>query len=689
VPRRITAAWLGAPLAFAVPVAIGIAISIARVISSPWPNLGWAVAVSSDAGSYLLGHAPYGDPAHAYTGQLYTPFFPLVISLIDRVAFWEGWPLLLNILATVAGICLVAWMALPTPPPGATRGGRLLRVGAAAGIGALGWSLLFGLEANLVYQGRADHLAWVLALGGLIAWPRAVRGSGRAALVACALLTLAFWTKQSTAVAVVAALIWSLVALQRGVGSPRMFAALLGGLLVVNGLILLIFELTSDGWQRYIEFQLPSNYARPTSAGHALSEFARHGTLALVATAGLSIAALAGARGRIGEVLGRERADTAYLLAVFLVVGLLGAIYFRRLVGAEDNQFLGVMWALALVAAAAWRCAGASPRGAAAGLAVLAILAVSTALPAHSALSLRRNAWIPKAHVHTVPSDVRAFARRHDTYNAFFSDLGVPDRKVVYQHYQALQDLLWGGRQPGRLVMDLLNRRIEVAYLMPADLDSAGAGRWEEGWFWKLDEVIRHKYVRDPSTPRLIGASGRLEHGWRRRPGPDPAPWLAGCFGPFELAGHEFRISTGGGLWCVPAPGTNQIEMRGTPAALTVLQTSSPVERIGGELGVSLPARSGAWRIVHGGWSIEGAVSSGPDGIRVTTPAGNTLVRADALHATAGRVRLRFGGAGRTHLGTSAGVVEVPSPPPEEAPFELWTQQGSGARFDLSRLVLT
>ena len=53
-----------------------------------------------------------------------------------------------------------------------------------------------------------------------------------------------------------------------------------------------------------------------------------------------------------------------------------------------------------------------------------------------------------------------------------------------------MQDLLWGGRQPGRLVKDLLERRIEIAYRIPAGLDSAGAGRWEEGWFWKLDDVI-------------------------------------------------------------------------------------------------------------------------------------------------------------------------------------------------------
>jgi hypothetical protein len=688
VLRRSRAVWLATPWLIGVPVAVGLAISLARVLESPWPDLGWAVAVSSDAGSFLLGHAPYGNPVHSYTGQLYTPFFPFAISVIDRVVFWEGWPLFLNILATVAGIGLVAWMALPDAGLGESRAARVLRVGGAIGIGALGWSLLFGLEANIVFQGRADHLAWVLALAGLIAWPRAVRGSRRAAIASCALLTLAFWTKQSTLVAVVAAVVWSLAAMRGGGLGKRRLLELLLALVVVNGLIFGLLELTSDGWQRYIEFQLPGNYARPTSPGEALSELVRHGGLALLATAAMWVTVAVTLRGRVTATLGRERAEATAALAVLIPVAIVGAVYFRGLQGAEDNQFLGVLWTLALLTGAAWRCTGATREGQLAASAVVAVLAASTFLPAHSPLSLRRNAWIPKADVATVPADVRAFARSHDVYNAFYSDLGVHDRRRVYQHYQALQDLLWGGRQPGRLLQDILGRRIEYVYEIPVGLDSAG-GRWEQNWFWKLDQVIALKYARAAGTPLLIGASGAPEHAWQRRPGPDPAPWIDRCFGPYVLAGRSFRIAQGGGLWCLPRRGGQTISMRGTPAATTELRTVKPVAGMRGELDVALPQRSGAWRIVHGGWMIDGRVSESPPGIRVVTPAGSVLVPAAGLHATGGAVNLVLGAGGAARLGNEPGSVQVPAPPSGQAPLEFWTQRGSGARFDLRHLVLT
>src|SRR5215210_6176739 len=110
---RAKAAWLAVPLLFAAPVAVGLIVSVVRVVSSPWPDLGWPVAISADAGSFFVGQAPYGDPDQQYTGQFYTPLFPLLVSVLDHVRFWEGWPLLLNIVATIAGIALVAWMALP------------------------------------------------------------------------------------------------------------------------------------------------------------------------------------------------------------------------------------------------------------------------------------------------------------------------------------------------------------------------------------------------------------------------------------------------------------------------------------------------------------------------------------------------------------------------------------------------
>ena len=53
--------------------------------------------------------------------------------------------------------------------------------------------------------------------------------------------------------------------------------------------------------------------------------------------------------------------------------------------------------------------------------------------------------------------------------------------------------------------------------------------------------MIEAGYGPAPGLP-----AGVLE----RRPGPDRALALAGCFGPFRLAGQSWSIRRGGGFWC-------------------------------------------------------------------------------------------------------------------------------------------
>ena len=99
--RIVRSPLIASPLLFGAPVALGIAVSFVRLLGLRYPYLGWATTVNSDADELYLGHTLYQNPAHGYTGQIYTPLFPTIASLFDRLYLWNGWPLILVIGATV------------------------------------------------------------------------------------------------------------------------------------------------------------------------------------------------------------------------------------------------------------------------------------------------------------------------------------------------------------------------------------------------------------------------------------------------------------------------------------------------------------------------------------------------------------------------------------------------------------
>src|SRR5436305_10844468 len=90
---------------------------------------------------------------------------------------------------------------------------------------------------GLLYLGWTDELAWAFAIGGLVAGARAHKSIGAAGLTV-AMLTLAFWSKQTTIAASLAFALWLVVLTARRQRSLRFTVALLGLLLVVNAVIL-------------------------------------------------------------------------------------------------------------------------------------------------------------------------------------------------------------------------------------------------------------------------------------------------------------------------------------------------------------------------------------------------------------------------------------------------------------------
>ena len=142
--RPAQAAWARllhglAPLLIAVPVAIVIATMVARALDVSHPDLGFATTVNSDAEAFYLGETIYQDPADGYTGQLYTPLFPFLVSLLHRIDLWGGWPLLVNYAATFV---LIEPRRLARVRPGGHRGaGASSRWSARSGWGCSrgGW----------------------------------------------------------------------------------------------------------------------------------------------------------------------------------------------------------------------------------------------------------------------------------------------------------------------------------------------------------------------------------------------------------------------------------------------------------------------------------------------------------------------------------------------------------------------
>jgi hypothetical protein len=584
------------PLLFGVPVALGIAISVIRLLGTGYPDLGWATTVNSDGEELYLGHTIYQNPAHGYTGALYTPLYPTLLGLLDHIRLWSGWAPLVTIGASVALIALVARVAY-APTASRALSSRVLAVLAAAGIGCIAYWCVSSVTESLLDIARVDQLAWAFALSGLIA----VAGlgpapPGRRVVLAALLLSAAFWTKQTTIAVTLLAFAWVIGLTLAGALHRRAALLFTAVLLSVNLSLLLALALLTHGWELYFNFEMPLRQIRRSYYNLYVIEGLRSSIVALafVALAWLACALDAAGSWRRHSLRQLSRASSerlrrlllaedptgrrVLLLGLYVVFGFLLALYFRRKPGTETNEFLGVVWALGLLAAAGWRVAQRRASTAArAGICVLLLFALVQigqlrALAAGATVKvppLERAVYWPQ-----VPAQLRAWARHHTLYLEAYPDLNVPRGGPLYTDYYTGLDLLAAGTQPMYLVRALLDRRFDgvAPFLAPHSEPryESAFGKWEENYTWKLNEVIAARYAPSPAAP-----PGVLE----RRPGPERAAWMRHCFAPFPAGGASFRIRRGGGFWCSFSP--NRLWLVRTPAPLSEVLTTRPVHLAG------------------------------------------------------------------------------------------------------------
>jgi hypothetical protein len=705
--RAIVSLIFVSPLLFGVPVVLGIVRSVANMLGTSYPYLGWATTVNADAAELYLGHTIYQNPADGYTGLLYTPLFPGVVSVLDHLYFWGGWSVLLVIGATVALASLAGRIAYAprSPLPALT---RLL---AAAGIGGVAYWCLSSMQLPLLAEGRSDEVAWAFALFGLVAVADFGPAPSRQRVVLAALLlTAALWTKQSTIGIAVLAGAWvcwlaALLALNRS--AARLFLSVLGGL---NLALLAVLNLLTGGWEFYFNFEMPlAQWTDPhywplavsgLEACELMAGFVGVAwlatTVAAVGNCRRSTTASQRRRAAFGGLRKLLAADDptgrrALLFGLYTILGFVLAVYFRRKQGTYTNQFIGIVWTLGLFAAVGWRLAQRHINTAVATGGCLALFFALTQVGPIRATAVSAGVYLPpleRVHVwREVPSELRTWAADHTLYSPQFSEINAIRGGPLYPDYYEISDLLAAGRQPMYLVRALLNRSFEsVEYFPFNNLYTSAHGKCEENYLWKLDYVMDARYMKVPELPPGILV---------RRPGPERAAWMRYCFGPFAVDDASFRIGHGGGFWCSFSPNNLNLELTRTP--LSEVLTTRPV-RAGGTIAIQLSQRASSQvdlvvRERTRRWRVRVAASpAGSRYLTVATYLGGTALGSSRVVATRlsnGRRGLQLSlVATRGRLGaplpTGPGAATVASPA-TSATVALIATQGTEVNLNAMR----
>jgi hypothetical protein len=701
-PRLAQRIAQAAPLVFAVTVLSGIAFTIGRLFGPGHPVVpgGWSDTTQAAAAAVALGHQIYQSPAVGFTDGIFPPFIPLVGGALNAVYLWSGWVILLNIAAGVAMIALAARLAYA--PPSRAWYDRLIALGGALGIGAFAWWLQSTLVVNRLLDARVDQPSWALALLGLACLPAALRGSRWAMVGAIVLMTAGIWTKQTAAVVFVAGVGWGGLACLVGWARWRAWLVFTAVTVVLNAALVGIAELVTDNWFGFYTYTISRREAIVFTWRMAVDNFWRTLVIATGVTVVVWVIVAVGlSRGRGRRRLRlRQRLSAvddegrlATLLVVLVVIGSIGAVYATRKQGTNDNHSSGVVWALALLVAIGWRYAVARAETAtAAAVVIVAVFVLAQVDGVKSWVSSWRG-LVPPVHpygtFYDVPADLKAYARHHLVYSQTTPDLvpwagsGLPGRvrDEMYPNYSDLADVLAAGEQPRYLIRALLGRRFDAVQLLPDDAGYASAyGAREEGYIWKLNEIMKARYRPGGPQDYLV-----------RRPGPDPAPWQRHCFAPFHLAGVTFEIGHGGGFWCL-APGSSTLRMRGTPGPFSEVRTTRPVRTVAGAIGIGLADGSGDMvlnRRDGTAWSLHAERQGARVVMKVREGSRRLGEAAVPVHRGERRARLVVAFVpGAPALTRHGATVRVPTPDPRGARVVLAALGGSDAGFDLARLRL-
>jgi hypothetical protein len=486
-------------------------------------------------------------------------------------------------------------------------------------------------------------------------------------------------------------------------------AGFAAAVIAVNGAILALALALTDGWLWTFLVTMPNRHRSSVSLGGSIGDLFRSVGPALIVL-GIMAGGLALGRRRSGRPLrrwptSRERQLVALLL-VFIAIDLIPAIEFRRAEGAVHNQYLGIAWALALLVALCW--ARARRRGAAAM--ALATGAVALAFAASVSSGIQRRAAyhfavvLPSVGAHAtvteVPPPLLEYARHHRVYHPALSWVSALSEPRVYPNHENIQQLLAAGYQPRYLSNALLGRHFDAVYLFQDNWLRAvgsGTGTWEDNYIWKLNEVVRAKYlpayrvkILGLQTANVVPAFFGYTGGglFLRRPGADPAPWMRDCFGPFAIAGQRWAIRRGGGFWCRPGGQGTVVQLVRTPAVESELRSESTGHVLTGPISVALPRQLGSFSVGLGDWRVEGQRVG--DAIHLRMIGHDRVYASDRVQGS--RVQLRL----RGRLVATGTVSADPGLPSALVTFPLAGAQAASLRasaesrasFDLGRVSL-
>ena len=379
-----------APLLIGLPVLVALMRSLIDLAGLSQPFFGDVSGTSIDAHALVLGGPLYQDPNSGYTPLAYPPLFSLLLAGLDQIRLWTGWPVLVSLLAEGGLIALAARLAYR--PAGSSPGERALGMAAAIGAGALAWWLVAFVPFNFLYAPRPEQLSWALAFLGLALIPRAADGSRVSLAGSVLLLSAACWTKQTTAVAPVAAFLALSLAAWAGRASWRTTAAFAVGMVLLNGVAFAALAIATSGWATTFLLDMPGRHQRAQALGTSVRQFG-HSTVVAAAFVAWLAAALAVSRQTDGEqsrrLPGRAwlwpsswGARFALVLSLFVVIDVPPSLYFIGASGAAHNVFVGIGWALGLLAAGGLGWCATRPQAlAAAAVGVLGLFVVSESAP--------------------------------------------------------------------------------------------------------------------------------------------------------------------------------------------------------------------------------------------------------------------------------------------------------------------
>jgi hypothetical protein len=546
---------------------------------------------SVDASALFFGQPLYGDPTRGYASSVYTPLLPVLGAALDHLRFWRSWTPLVTFVSSLAMVGVLARLAYVGGRP------RFVRMLEAAGVGAILYWLVGELSPGYFWNDRPDQLSWTLGILGLVALQRATR-SNVAAVGVVVLLSAAFWAKQTGLVASGACLVVLVVEAWSGrIGWARV-GSLVAGFVALNGLLVFIVNELTGGWFVRIAFEWPMRQPCcefsprfPTYLKGFVVEFSVRFFFGLLFLGALAVA--------LSVVVSQDRRAwraewrPAFAFAVFSVLALGAALVTRHRIGAAPSHELGLAWGLVLLMALAYRYLRRSSLGTAMLVVLIGLLLAGTQLVTSRQLYgsnqdgyLKVNGLRPRPDWTAAPRALVSFARHHIVFDPNDGDISAPYAHEAFPTWIDLSGFMYVGQMPAYLARLVIERRFDVAYPYSATEVghplSSGNGRYEANYLWKINRAILLEYRPAPGVP----TGGRVPIS-----GPDPAPWLSRCFGPYSIHGIALVQHVGGGFWC---PGRSTITLRETPALFTDLRTNT--DDIDGTVSVTL-ARAGSFRV--------------------------------------------------------------------------------------------